>query len=190
MKKSSSIIKSVIALSGVAVACVAILSIANTFLQLSPEEAEERRIAFLHSIILAESFVVLHDLDNEEKSAVLKDFNGRYSEYIMRVYAAKGGANDGIYIIESKAAGYNGFLTVMVVYNSDGTVRLVSIKESPPQEFISKISFEMLNLLLRGRSGNVGGVQDFDAAGSGATKTLSGVVAAVNLANRFYEKHL
>jgi len=189
-KKISPVASSVIALSCVATICVTLLSIANVFLRLSPDEAELRRINFLHSIISADSFEVLHDIDSDEKNITLAEFNQKYPESVLRVYRVSGGINDGIYIIESTAAGYNGSLTVVVVYNSTGTVRMVAVKESPPQEFVSKISFEMLNLLLRGRAGNVGTAQEFSAASTGATRTLNGIISAVNLANIFYERHL
>lgn len=190
-KKLNPILSSVIVLVCVSVICVGLLAVANNFLALTPEELEKRELAFLQDVLPATTYDKEYNYKATDNNAnKIKAFNtdfGTSDNYVTRVFKAKGGANDGQYIIESVGKGFNGVFTVLTGYNKDATIKKTMVSEQPPAERTSFLNFNTLSEKLAGKNGDVGTGNDYKGfVGTGATVTLNGVLKAVNLSNTFY----
>ena len=190
-------LKSMLVLTVIAVVCVAILAVANHFMQ--PEiRLDAQTCALINRIAptgesdadaLSSGSIKMVDLSKGGyKITDLAAYNKSYgsaSQKIRALYTSRNKTTGKTTsVVEAESKGHVDAVVVLVAYDDDLTITGIVVK-SHSESYWDKVKEEQLYKAIVGSSGQITASSAVIAASTGATHTRDAIVNAVNLASGF-----
>ncbi|MDE7394685.1 MAG: FMN-binding protein [Clostridiales bacterium] len=191
-------LRCVLVLTVIAVVCVAILAVANRFMQ--PEEKLDAQTSALINKIaptgesdsdaynngsiklvdLSKGNYKVTDLDAYNKSY------GTVNKKVRALYSSRNkSTNKTTLVVEAESKGHVGPVVVLVAYDDDGTITGVTVK-SQNESYWDHVNEEKMYAAIVGNKGQISASSDMTAASTGASHTRGAIIDAVNLASDFF----
>lgn len=190
-------LKCVLVLGVIAIVCVALLAVANKFMQVEIvlDRATSDMINSIaptgveNGVAFDEGYIEMVDLGKGGYSVKsIDDFNGKGSNKKVRaVYASKTESGDITLVVESEGKGNDAAIVLLIAYDSENKISGIAVK-SQAESYWDRISdINKVYDVFVGTSASDTLGRDQVAAQSGATvkNTLGGFTDAVNKANEF-----
>lgn len=181
---------SMVVLAAITVVCVGLLAVCNMFFPKYTPVLDAVTARLINGICdtgktdteaFDGGYIVM--LRESDYKLALADYNKRNRSKraeVLAVYGEPKGINAGAYIVESKSAGRDGDIVLLVAYR-DGTIIGATVKKQG-ESYFGKLPDGLLDTL-NGRSGTVDLVGELEK--TGATVSLTAINRAVNLSNAF-----
>ena len=190
-------LKSVLVLTVIAVTCVAILAVANRFMQ--PEiRLDAQTCALINRIAptgesdadaLSSGSIKMVDLSKGSYKvsdlAAYNKSNGTATQKIRALYTSTNKTTGKTtLVVEAESKGHVDAVVVLVAYDDALTITGVVVK-SHSESYWDKVKEEQLYKAIVGSSGQISASSAITAASTGATHTRDAIIAAVNMASNF-----
>lgn len=194
-----STLKSVVALTVIAVVCVALLAVANAFIPKYKPTLDAATAALINQVSPTgvndnEAFIggyfEMYEIDDKELSDFNRANGAEANNKVLAVYKAIKGNNANTYIVEAQAQGYSGNepIHMMTSFKTDNTVLSTAVKSQNENSPGSKSIFDeaYLKKLISYVSGKTTLSAEEVMASTGATSkySVNGVVNAVNISQK------
>ncbi|MCH5160994.1 MAG: hypothetical protein J1G04_03085 [Clostridiales bacterium] len=182
--------KAVAVLVGISVVCVGVLAVCNMFFPKYTPKLDRTTASLINGICPTGEdddkafdngyIVMLYESDYDVDLSDFNKANKSARAEILAVYCEVKGDNSGAYIIESKAAGRDSDIFLLVAYR-DGKIVGAAVKKQN-ESYFAKLPDDLLD--------NVAGMNgDVDLVGivgkTGATVSLTAINRALNLSDKF-----
>lgn len=192
-------LKSVIALSVVAVVCVALLAVANAFIPKYKPTLDANTAALINKVSPTgvsdnEAFIGGYFEMYDISDSALNDFNkangAEVNNKVLAVYSIVKGNNKGTYAVEAQAQGYSGNDPIILItsFNRDNSIMSTTVKSQNENSPGSAGIFtdRYFNALITLINGKTSISTDEVMASTGATSrySINGVVNALNISQK------
>ncbi|MBE5732293.1 MAG: hypothetical protein E7353_04570 [Clostridiales bacterium] len=218
-KSAKNLIKSISVLAVIALVCVAILSFANVFLK-KEVSLDRATVKFLNEKFATTTgqtatgtdsdtafeedyFVMLTDSELSNATGyTYKSFKSNSSNYVVAIYYAQKGVNEGTYYIESTSVGYQNPISVVVAFTVEDnsfSIQNIAVKEQREDfgdrktQVLNKETFQVyVNLLISDPDMKLSDGDIIASTGATTKKSVAGlnraVTRAIDTMNKIYTK--